>query len=352
MIEKAVKGNFKLRLGLYGPAGCGKTLAALEIASGLGTKIGVVDTENGSSTMYAWDGEKGYRFKLIRLERYSPKDYIDAIEAFEQAGAEVIILDSFSHAWDGVGGALQTAKAIEEKPNIKSPLQAWGQVTPLYNKLLHKVLQNKTHIICTMRAKYPNAKDEQGHIDYKRKVMLPIQKPGVEYEFDLFFAMDRDHKIYVEKTRCSALDGRVTTLPDEGFVNDIRDWLTPSADVDWDWDEASPQPVANILSAFTSKKSSLWLDYYDVENLSIVPDSVPKRLLTLLSNIAKFGKQNGVPNDVVEAGLNRAIEVKRVDFINEINDVDWLRKFMFDYIKEVARDDEPKEEENAAPSAE
>jgi len=49
--RKAERKKAKLRLGLVGPSGSGKTFSALLIAKGLGGKIAVVDTENGSADL-------------------------------------------------------------------------------------------------------------------------------------------------------------------------------------------------------------------------------------------------------------------------------------------------------------
>ena len=51
--RKAERRKAKLRLGLVGPAGSGKTYGALLIAMGLGGKIALIDTENGSGDLYA-----------------------------------------------------------------------------------------------------------------------------------------------------------------------------------------------------------------------------------------------------------------------------------------------------------
>ena len=53
--KKATKAAAKLRLGLIGPAGSGKTMTALRIAHGLGGRVAVVDTERGSASLYSGD---------------------------------------------------------------------------------------------------------------------------------------------------------------------------------------------------------------------------------------------------------------------------------------------------------
>lgn len=52
LFKKAERKQAKLRLGLVGPAGSGKTFSALQIASGLGGKVAVIDTERGSASLF------------------------------------------------------------------------------------------------------------------------------------------------------------------------------------------------------------------------------------------------------------------------------------------------------------
>jgi Holliday junction resolvasome RuvABC ATP-dependent DNA helicase subunit len=50
---KAERKQHKPKLALTGPSGAGKTYSALLIASGMGNRIAVIDTENGSASLYA-----------------------------------------------------------------------------------------------------------------------------------------------------------------------------------------------------------------------------------------------------------------------------------------------------------
>ena len=50
--RKAERKQAKLRLGITGPSGSGKTYSALLIAKGLGGRIAMIDTENGSGDLY------------------------------------------------------------------------------------------------------------------------------------------------------------------------------------------------------------------------------------------------------------------------------------------------------------
>ena len=63
--NRAKKSQAKLRLGLIGPSGSGKTYTALSLASGLGKKIAVVDTE-GLGVLNAYAGDKISAEKVIK----------------------------------------------------------------------------------------------------------------------------------------------------------------------------------------------------------------------------------------------------------------------------------------------
>ena len=48
--SKATKTKSKLRMALIGPSGSGKTYTALTVATGLGKRVAVIDTERGSAS--------------------------------------------------------------------------------------------------------------------------------------------------------------------------------------------------------------------------------------------------------------------------------------------------------------
>ena len=101
-LRKSSKKQAKIKLALQGPAGSGKTMSALYLAYGLcgdWSKIAVIDSENNSADLYAHLG--GYN--VLPLEgKYDPETYMDAIKVCEQAGMEVIIIDSMSQCWDNL----------------------------------------------------------------------------------------------------------------------------------------------------------------------------------------------------------------------------------------------------------
>lgn len=223
MFKRAVRKEAKIRLALIGPSGSGKTYSALLVARGLvgpQGKIAVIDTERGSASLYAHITP----FDVCELTPpFTPEKYIEAIKAAEQAGYDVIIIDSLSHAWAGTGGILDIHDAATAKE--KNSWAAWRYVTPRHNELVDAMLQSACHVIATMRAKQEYVPVEEGGKTKIQKVGLaPVQRDGIEYEFTLVFDLDASHNAVASKDRTSLFDGQVVRLsPATGMK--LREWL-------------------------------------------------------------------------------------------------------------------------------
>ncbi len=228
VIQKAVKSQKKARIALDGPAGSGKTYTALELAIGLadGGRIGLIDTEKSSADLYA----DRFDFDTIKLSVFSPQNYIGALEAFGEAGYDVVIIDSWSHAWEGEGGALEMVDAAARKYSGNSYV-AWRDVTPLHNRMVAAILDYPGHVIVTMRTKmeYALEKSDDGKTAPKKIGMAPIQRAGVEYEFDVVVDLDLEHHFTVSKTRLPILDGKSIKYADRKVGKAIREDLMNGA---------------------------------------------------------------------------------------------------------------------------
>lgn len=111
-VKKAVPLNTYVRIALVGAAGSGKTFSALRLATGIGGKIVLIDTENKRSAKYS----KRFDFDQIDFQPpFNPASYGDAIDAALAKGAVTIIIDSLSHEHEGEGGVLEMAEAFLEK---------------------------------------------------------------------------------------------------------------------------------------------------------------------------------------------------------------------------------------------
>lgn len=240
--RKASKSKAKLRLAISGGAGDGKTWSALAIATALvpGGRIAVIDTEHGSASKYAGV----FEFDTLELEDFSPKVYVEAIRAAEKAGYDVLIIDSLSHAWVGPGGALEMKDRAASRGG--NSWTAWKDVTPLQNAMIDAIVRCKSHVIATLRAKmeYVQQAGEGGSKSkIERHGMQPVQRDGVEYEFDVFGMLNSKHEMEITKSRCPDLAGKWFAQPGEEFAGILRDWLSDGA--------PAPEPAA-VPAALTS----------------------------------------------------------------------------------------------------
>jgi hypothetical protein len=223
---KATKEQAKARIALIGLSGSGKTWTGLlwaRVLAGEHGKVALIDTEAGSASKYA----DQYAFDTNVLTTFSPRDYIKAIHEAENAGYDALVIDSLSHAWMGKGGVLQIVDDATARSRSKNQFtEGWREATPEHNNLVEAMVQCKCHLIVTMRVKQDHVIEEVNGKKIPRKVGLaPVQRDGLEYEFDLVGDMDITHTLVIGKTRCSAMDGLVYHKPDAAAAMTFKQWL-------------------------------------------------------------------------------------------------------------------------------
>lgn len=217
-IRKAVRKKAKLRLGIAAPSGAGKTYSSLLLAFGLGEKIGIIDTEQGSADLYADLGD----YDVIQISApYTIDKYLQAIKAFEDAEYDVIIIDSLSHAWAGDGGLLD-----KQGKMTGNSYTNWRQITPEHNALVNAIIQSPCHMIATMRSKqeYVLVENEKGKQVPQKMGMAPVQREGMEYEFTVMFDIDVKHNASTSKDRTRLFDGKIFKI-DKSTGEELLSWL-------------------------------------------------------------------------------------------------------------------------------
>lgn len=217
---KATKAAIPLRMALAGPSGAGKTLTALSLASALGTRLALIDTERGGARHYA----DRVDFDTLALTSFHPQEYIDALEAAAAEGYEVVIVDSLSHAWFGKDGALELVDQAAKRSKSTNTFAAWREVTPLHNKLVDALLASPCHVIVTLRSKmeYVLEADRNGKHVPRKVGLAPVQRDGLEYEFDVVAEMDQQHTLVVTKSRLYTLADVVVDKPGRAFGDQIH----------------------------------------------------------------------------------------------------------------------------------
>ena len=222
-LKKATRKKVKLRLNLSAPSGAGKTYGALLLAKGLvgsWDKIAVIDTENGSASLYEHLGD----FNVIDLAPpFSPERYIQAIDACVSEGMVVIIIDSSSHEWSGPGGCLEINEKLAQAKYRGNTWSAWNETTPRHDSFVQKVLHCDSHIITCTRSKMETIMGEDKKI--KKVGMKDIQRDGWEYELTVSLSIDRDtHMTIASKDRTELFEGKEPFKITEKTGLMIKDW--------------------------------------------------------------------------------------------------------------------------------
>ena len=145
----AKREQVSLLIALAGASGSGKTYSALRLAKGISPdgKIMFIDTEARRGLHYA------EQFNFMHADMrppFAPARFIEGIQAAEAAGAEVVIIDSFSHEHDGIGGLIDWADRLASE-GVKSPGN-WKEPKSAHKKLMNALLQCRATIIFCLRA--------------------------------------------------------------------------------------------------------------------------------------------------------------------------------------------------------
>lgn len=221
-LRKATRQKAKIRLGLSSVSGGGKTYSSILIAKGLSNgnmdKIALIDTENGSGDLYANLGD----YNVITLEApYTPERYIEAINACESAGMEVIIIDSITHEWDGKGGILEISNSMTGNSYTN-----WAKLTPRHQAFIDKILQCKAHVITTVRRKqdYEMTTNSQGKLVPQKVGLKEVTREGFEYELTVNLELDTNHNATVSKDRTGLFVGKPDFKPSEETGKLLLDW--------------------------------------------------------------------------------------------------------------------------------
>jgi hypothetical protein len=231
-IQQASRKKAKIRLGLSSVSGGGKTYSALLIAKGLCgdlSKVLIIDTENGSADLYADLGN----YKVLSLTPpFTPERYIEAIQASEKAGMEVIIIDSISHEWEGKGGVLEMADALGGQYQ-----SAWKTLTPRHEAFKQSILQSPCHIITTVRRKQDYVLQERVNKNGKT-VQAPIKagfkevtREGWEYELTVNLELELNHYATASKDRTNLFMGKPSFIPSEETGKLIQEWCNDGIEV-------------------------------------------------------------------------------------------------------------------------
>ena len=180
-------------------------------------KVLMIDTERESALTYA-DVFPGFAHLPWRPP-YDPTELADSLVGL--AGQyEVVIVDSFTHFWRGLGGTLDIADG---------KFGGWKTARPVQERLVQSVLSMPAHVILCVRSKmdYLVEVGANGKQTITKVGMAPIQEDTLVYEMNVALDIDLEHRITVTKSRTPACPvGRMYPAGHEDkCAEDYARWL-------------------------------------------------------------------------------------------------------------------------------
>nr|WP_315160849.1 AAA family ATPase [uncultured Flavobacterium sp.] len=260
-LQKAERHQVKLRIGLSGPSGFGKTYSALLLAYGITNdwnKIALIDTENKSASLYSHLGD----FNVLSLEEpFSPERYIKAIKVCEESDIKIIIIDSISSEWQGKGGCLE----IHEQ--LGGTFQMWSKITPRHNSFIDAIVQSKCHVIITTRSKvdYSLDKDSNGKTKVMKLGTKSITREGLEYELTVNFEFLNDnHLVRASKDRTELFSGKAEFIINSSTGKKLIEWCNLGISIDKIKEEINSCETADALKQAYGKYPNLSKELYPI----------------------------------------------------------------------------------------
>lgn len=223
-----VRDDTSLIIGIAGASGSGKTVTALLIAEGLAGddgEVAFIDTEGGRARHYfPTSGDKRskaelrkeflFRVKYLDMRPpFSPRAIWESINEAIRIGAKVVVVDSASDEWEGIGGlhdmhisemARLAKKPYEEFQDWelhKYNFPAWAVPKAEHKQHLMKNLrQVRAHVIFCFRAnevtKPVEVTDDRGkkRMTVQNVGWQPICEKNMLYDLTISFMVTPDAK--------------------------------------------------------------------------------------------------------------------------------------------------------------
>jgi hypothetical protein len=242
MFKEGMREQARLRVAIDGPAKSGKTTTAIRLAVAIGQRFAVLDSEHKKALYHVGQTYDGVICNFLHhaMTDFSPMSYTACINTAAQNGIATLVIDGLSPAWDGIGGVLEMHDESEER----NQFAAWKTPSKVHRRLVEAILTYPGHVIVTLRSKidYVLETDAKGRQVPRRVGLKPIQRPDLEYEFDVLATMDVDHFCAITGSRCPPMDGQQGQKPGKAFWQPLLTWLETGevADV--------PQPAIRMAN--------------------------------------------------------------------------------------------------------
>jgi hypothetical protein len=229
---------------LWGHTGCGKTYSALLLARGLvgpQGKICLLDTENKRAQFYADISSPWIHLDI--QPPFTPEKYSEAFRYLRnEHKADIIIVDSMSHVWEGEGGILDMAENAKTKAGFAlTGLAKWKDPKLAHKRMANDIIRSPIHVIFCLRQKdiMKTIKDEKGKDQYVFDRHVPIAEKNFAFEMTVALRLTKDgyydadlHPLYHKVP-----EGLKSAFPPGGRINEamgkrVTDWLAGGTPID------------------------------------------------------------------------------------------------------------------------
>lgn len=274
----------RIKMAVQGVSGSGKTYSSLLLAYGMTndwSKIAIIDTENGSADLYA---HLGQYYVLPLVSPFNPEKYMQAIGVCEEAGIEVIIIDSISQSWDYL---------LEFHAGLQgNSFTNWSKVTPRQNAFVQKILQSNCHVICTMRTKQDYILTEKNGKMVPEKVGLKaVMRDGIDYEFTIVFDIDIKHNATASKDRTGLFMGKPDFVVSSATGKTILEWCNSGISIEIIKSQMDNAASVEELQAIYNKYPDWYetLTPYYLQCKQTFAESTDKPSINYTSNFIGYG---------------------------------------------------------------
>jgi DNA replication protein DnaC len=226
--KKVEQKRVKAKILITGTSGSGKSAAAILLAKGLAlypeSKIGVIDTSGNISFLKDLGN-----FDVLELTApYTTQRYIECVDLAEKDKYDVVIVDSLSPSWSGVGGARETVDRLSSRAGNTS--SAWSSVQTQHDELMRRLLDCNAHVIVTLQVKteYVTVTDPNGKVTVKKVGLAPIYKEGIEERFHVTLSLDNPSHLATTSSDHTGLFEGFAEVIDESHGEMIHAWCDSS----------------------------------------------------------------------------------------------------------------------------
>lgn len=274
--KKATKKKCKLRACLIGVAGSGKSYSALRMATGLGGKIAVIDTERKSISKYA----DKFDFDVDEMDYPSIENMVKSIKNAESLGYNTLIIDSLSHSWHKL---LEEVEKLTTTRFDGNSFRAWGVATPIQRQFIDLLLKADMHIIFTLRAKteYVMEMNEKGKMAPKRVGLAGEQGKDIEYEVDFLVMIDRNHSAEVIKDRSGKFQDEYIEQITEETGKTLAEWLEVG-----EVDTPEPPSAEDVLKTVLTERGIVVKDF--CKHFDIKKSNIAEKIVMLDAMVDEF----------------------------------------------------------------